>query len=130
MAWLEALNAPDLGIFLAGEDFAATQDMTEEFRQEVRFSGAFGIEGPVLRSVRAADEDEVTFSAILLKRGVARGMNDEKRLKALRDFEVMTRRGDLRNVYRGCNWTLLRINSGQEQVVLNCNISVPGYSRD
>ena len=33
MAWLEALNAPDLGIFIAGEDFAATQDMTEEFRQ-------------------------------------------------------------------------------------------------
>ena len=129
MAWLEALNAPDLGIFIAGEDFAATQDMTEEFRQEVRFAGAFGVDGPVLRTVRAADEDEVTFTAILLKRGVARGMNNEKRLKALRDFEVMTRRGDDRNVYRGCNWTLIRINSGQEQVTLNCNISVPGYTR-
>lgn len=130
MAWLEALNAPDLGIFIAGEDFAATQDMTEEFRQEVRFGGAFGVDGPVLRTVRAADEDEVTFSAILLKRGVARGMNDEKRLKSLRDFEVMTRRGDLRNVYRGCNWTLIRVNSGQDQVMLNCNISVPGFTRD
>src|SRR6187402_2243547 len=101
MAWLEALNAPDLGIFIVGEDFAATQDMSEEFRQEIRFQGAFGVDGPVLRSVRAADEDEVTFSAVLLKRGVARGMNDEKRLKALRDFETMTRRGELRNVYRG-----------------------------
>lgn len=130
MAWLEALNAPDLGIFIAGEDFAATQDMTEEFRQEVRFQGAFGTDGPVLRTVKAADEDEVTFSAILLKRGVARGMNDEKRLKALRDFETMTRRGDLRNVYRGCNWTLIRVNSGQDQVTLNCNVSVPGFSRD
>lgn len=129
MAWLEALNAPDLGIFIAGEDFAATQDMTEEFRQEVRFQGAFGVDGPVLRTVRGADEDEVTFSAILLKRGVARGMNDERRLKGMRDFEVMTRRGDLRNVYRGCNWTLIRINSGQDQVTLNCNISVPGYVR-
>lgn len=130
MAWLEALNAPDLGIFVAGEDFAATQDMSEEFRQEVRFQGAFGVEGPVLRSVRAADEDEVTFTAVLLKRGVARGMNDETRLKTLRDFETMTRRGDLRNVYRGCNWTLIRINSGQDNVTLNCNISVPGFSRD
>lgn len=128
MAWLEALNAPDLGIFIAGEDFAATQDFSEEFRQEVRFAGAIGVEGPVLRTVRAADEDEVTFSAILLKRGVARGMNDEKRLKTLRDFETMTRRGDLRNVYTGCNWTLIRVNSGQDQVTLNCNISVPGYT--
>lgn len=130
MAWLEALNAPDLGIFIAGEDFAATQDMTEEFRQEVRFQGAFGVDGPVLRTVRGADEDEITFSAILLKRGVARGMNNERRLKVLRDFESMTRRGDDRNVYRGCNWTLIRIQSGQEQVTLNCNISVPGYVRD
>jgi hypothetical protein len=130
VAWLEALNAPDLGIFIAGEDFAATQDMTEEFRQEVRFQGAFGVDGPVLRTVRGADEDEITFSAILLKRGVARGMNNERRLKTLRDFESMTRRGDDRNVYRGCNWTLIRIQSGQEQVTLNCNISVPGYVRD
>lgn len=130
MAWLEALNAPDLGIFIAGEDFAATQDMTEEFRQEVRFQGAFGVDGPVLRTVRGADEDQVSFSAILLKRGVARGMNDEKRLKAMRDFEVMTRRGDLRNVYRGCNWTRITINSTQEQVTLNCDISVPGFVRD
>jgi hypothetical protein len=130
VAWLEALNAPDLGIFIAGQDFAATQDMTEEFRQEVRYQGAFGVDGPVLRVVRQADEDQVTFSAILLKRGVARGLNDEDGVRALRDFEIMTRRGDKRKVYRGCNWTRITVNSGQEQVVLNCDISVPGYVRE
>lgn len=130
MAWLEALNAPDLGIFIAGEDFAATQDMTEEFRQEIRFNGGFGVDGPVLRNVRQADEDQVSFSAILLKRGVANGMNDEDRLKTMRDFEVMSRRGQHRRVYRGCNWSRISINSTTEQVTLNCDISVPGYVRD
>lgn len=130
MAWLEALNAPDLGIFIAGEDFAATQDMTEEFRQEVRFQGAFGVDGPVLRSVRQADEDQVSFSALLLKTGVARGLNDEKKLKTLRDFETMTRRGSVRNVYRGVNWTRISVQSGLEQVTLNADLSVPGYVRD
>jgi hypothetical protein len=129
MAWLEALNAPDLGIFLAGEDFAATQDMTEEMRQEVRFSGGFGVDGPILRSVRQADEDQVSFSAILLKSGVRNGLNDEDRLRSLRDFEVMTRRGDHRKIYRGCNWTRISVNSTLDQVTLNCDISVPGYVR-
>jgi hypothetical protein len=130
LAWLEALNAPDLGIFLNGKDFAATQDMTEEFRQEVRFQGGFGTDGPILRSVRQADEDSVSFSAVLLKRGVARGMNDENELKLMRDFEVLTRRGDKRTVYRGCNWTRISVNSTPDQVTINVDVSVPGYSRD
>lgn len=130
MAWLEGLNAPDLGVFIAGKDFAATQDMNEEFRQEVRFQGGFGTDGPILRTVRHADEDQLTFSAVLLKRGVARGLNDEDFLKTLRDFEVMTRRGDHRSVYRSCNWTRIAINSTQDQVVLTADISVPGYTRD
>lgn len=130
MAWLEALNAPDLGIFIAGEDFAATQDMSEEFRQEVSFNGGFGVDGPIIRNVRQADEDQVSFSAILLKRGVAGGMNDEDRLRTMRDFEVMTRRGTHRRVYRGCNWTRININSTRDQVTLSCDISVPGYVRD
>lgn len=129
MAWLEALNAPDLGIFIAGEDFAATQDMTETFNQEIRFQGAFGTDGPVLRSVRQADEDTVSFSAILLKRGVRNGLNDEKKLKSLRDFEVLTRRGTVRNVYRGCNWRQVTVNSGLDQVTLNADLSVPGFVR-
>jgi hypothetical protein len=130
MAWLEGLNAPDLGIFIAGEDFAATMDMTEEFNQEVAFEGAFGSDGPVLRTVKGADEDRVSFSAVLLKRGVARGLNSEKKLRTLRDFEVMTRRGEDRTVYRGCNWTRITINSTRERVTLNCDISVPGFVRD
>ena len=130
MAWLEGLNAPDLGIFVAGEDFAATQDMTEEFRQEISFRGAFGTDGPVLRTVRHADEDQVSFSAVLLKRGVARGMNDEDALKAMRDFEIMTRRGDHRSVYRGCNWSRISIASNLTESVLSADISVPGYVRD
>lgn len=129
MAWLEALNAPDLGLFLNNEDFAAVQDMTEEMRQEVRFNGGFGVDGPVLRSVRQSDEDQVSFSAILLKRGVAHGLNDEDKLHSMRDFEVMTRRGDHRKVYRGCNWTRISVNSTLDQVTLNCDISVPGYVR-
>lgn len=130
MAWLEALNAPDLGILIAGEDFAATQDMTEEFRQEVRFQGGFGTDGPILRSVRQADEDSVSFSAILLKQGAARGMNDEKRLKGLRDFEVLVRRGSVRNPYFGCNWSRISINSTLDQVTLTADLSVPGFLRD
>lgn len=130
MAWLEALNAPDLGIFINGKDFALTKDMTEEFRQNVTFEGGFGTDGPIARSVRQADEDAVSFSAVLLKRGVARGMNDEVELRKLRDFEVLTRRGPTRNVYRGCNWTRISINSTEERVTLNTDISVPGYVRD
>ncbi len=127
MAWLEALNAPDLGIFIAGEDFAATQSMDEEKRQEVRFQGAFGVDGPVLRSVRRADEGTVSFSAVLLKKGVARGLNDEEKLSTQRDFEVMCRRGVRRPVYRGCNWTTIRIASTLDQVLLTTDISVPGW---
>jgi hypothetical protein len=130
IAWLEGLNAPDLGLFVNGLDFAAVQDMSEEFRQEVRFQGAFGTDGPVLRSVRHADEDQVTFTAILLKRGVARGLNDEDTLKTMRDFEVVTRRGTHRSVYRTCNWTRIAVNSGLDQVTITCDISIPGYTRD
>lgn len=129
MAYLEGLSAVDLGIFIAGEDFAATQSMTEEFRQTVTFRGAFGSDGPVLRSIRASDEDEVTFEAVLLKKGVARGMNDEAQLKKLRDFEVVVRRGTQRRVYPGCNWTMIRVSSTLDEVTLSANISIPGYGR-
>lgn len=129
MAWLEALNAPDLGIFVNGQDFAATQEMTEETRQEVTFNGAFGFDGPVLRTVRLADEGTVSFSAILLKGGVARGLNDEDFIKTLRDFEIVTRRGSGRRVYRGCNWTRISVRSTLDQVTLDADISIPNYVR-
>ena len=129
MAWLEALNAPDLGIFVAGEDFAATQTMDEEFRQEVRFQGAFGTDGPVLRTVRGADENTLSMSAILLKQGVARGLGDEDDLREKRDFEVLIRRGVKNRVYRGVNWTTIRISSTLDQVTLSADFSVPGFVR-
>lgn len=128
MAWLEALNAPDLGLLINGEDFAATSDMTEESRQEVTYVGAFGSDGPVLRHVRAADEGTLSFTAVLLKQGVARGLNDETTLKTLRDFEIVTRRGNLRTTYRGCNWTRISVHSTLDQVTLDCDITIPGYS--
>lgn len=129
--FLEALNAPDLGLFLNGQDFTATQDMSEEMRQEVTYAGGFGVDGPILRHVRNADEGTLTFSAILLKNGVAGGLNSEKLLRTMRDFEVVTRRGDGpdgRTVYRSCNWTRISVRSALNQVTLDCDISVPGYT--
>jgi hypothetical protein len=130
LAWLEAINAPDLGLFLNGRDFSATQEMSEEFRQEINFQGAFGTDGPVLRSVRRADEGTVTFTAILLKRGVRRGLNGERVLRRMRDFEVQVKRGPAVRTYRGCNWTRIAIRSTLDQVTLDCDISIPGFVRE
>lgn len=130
MAWLEAINAPDLGLFLNGEDYAATQEMSEERRQEINYQGAFGTDGPVLRNVRMADEGSITFTAILLKQGAARGLNDEDKLMTMRDFEVQCKRGNSTKTYRGCNWTRIAVRSTLDQVTLDCDISIPGYVRD
>jgi hypothetical protein len=130
--FLQGLNAPDLGLFINGEDFAATTDMTETLNQTVTYGDAFGTDGPVLRTVRYADENTVTFTATLLKTGVANGLNSEDTLKALRDFEIITRRGDDPNhghhVYDNCNWTSIVITSGVDSVTLQATISVPGFS--
>lgn len=129
MAWLQGLTAVDLGIsFENGRDFAASQDMTEEFRQEVAYQGAFGTDGPVLRRVRAADEATVSFTAILLKDGVQNRMNDEALLQQMRDFDVQVKRGDVVRTYRGCNWNRISIRSTLDSVTLDCDISVPGYA--
>lgn len=129
MAWLQGITAVDLGIsFAAGKDFAATQEMSEEFRQEVQYQGAFGTDGPVLRRVRPSDEGTVSFQAILLKDGVQRGMNDESLLKQMRDFDVQTVRGSTVNTYRGCNWNRITIRSTLDQVTLDADISIPGYA--
>lgn len=129
MAWLEGLTAVDLGIsFANGKDFATTQEMTEEFRQEVTYQGAFGTDGPVLRRIRAADEGTVTFNCVLLKKGVANRMNDENLLKQMRDFEVQVKRGNVVKTYRGCNWNRISIRSTLDSVTLDCDISIPGFA--
>jgi hypothetical protein len=128
MAWLEGLTAVDLGIsFAQGKDFATTQEMTEEFRQEVTYQGAFGTDGPVLRRIRPSDEGSVSFTVVLLKNGVQNRMNDETLLRQMRDFDVQVRRGDVVRTYRGCNWNRISIRSTLDQVTLDCDISVPGY---
>lgn len=129
MAWLQGLTAVDLGIsFENGRDFAATQEMTEEFRQEVAYQGAFGTDGPVLRRVRPADEGTVSFTVVLLKDGVANKMNDESFLLQMRDFDVQVKRGDAVRTYRGCNWNRISIRSTLDQVTLDSDISIPGYA--
>lgn len=128
MSWLQGLTAVDLGIsFENGRDFAATQEMSEEFTQEVAYQGAFGTDGPVLRRVRNADEGTVSCTAILLKDGVAQKMNDESLLRQMRDFDVQILRGNAVRTYRGCNWRRISIRSTLDQVTLDCDISVPGY---
>jgi hypothetical protein len=128
LAWLQGLTANDLGIsFENGKDFAATQEMTEETRQEVAYQGAFGTDGPVLRRLRPADEGTVSFTAILLKAGAANHMNDETLLKEMRDFEVKVTRGSNTYTYVGCNWNRISIRSTLNDVTLDCDISVPGW---
>src|SRR5262245_53268126 len=129
MAWLQGLTAIDLGIsFENGKDFATTQEMTEEFRQEVTYQGAFGTDGPVLRRKRIADEGTISFNAVLLKEAGANRMNDEGLLRNFTDFEVQVTRGNVVKTYRGCNWNRISIRSTLDQVTLDCDISVPGWS--
>jgi hypothetical protein len=129
MAWLKGLSAVDLGIaFDNGKHFAATQEMTEEFRQEVAFQGAFGTDGPVLRRIRPSDEGTVSFTAVLLAEGAAARMNDEGVLKSMRDFDVQITRGSLVVTYRGCNWNRISIRSTLDQVTLDCDITIPGFA--
>jgi hypothetical protein len=129
VAWLQGLTAVDLGIrFENGKEFAATQEMTEEIRQEVAYQGAFGTDGPVLRRVRPADEGTISFSVILLKDGIASKMNDEFFLKQMSDFDIQTTRGNVVQTYKGCNWNRISIRSTLDQVTLDADISVPGYA--
>jgi hypothetical protein len=129
MAFLEGLTAVDLGIsFSNGKHFAATQEMTEEFRQEITYQGAFGTDGPVLRRIRNADEGTVSFSCIILKEGAASSMNDEATLKSMRDFDVHVMRGNVNRTYKGCNWNRISLRSTLDSVTLDGDISVPGYT--
>ncbi len=128
--WLEALMSKDLALFIAGRDFAATQTMDEEYRQTIEWGGAFGSEGPVWRSLRKADEDTVSFSAMIMKTGAARGMIDETFVKETLnpDFAMLLRRGQRRVPHTGCNWTRIAVNSTLTTSTLNMDVSVPGYA--
>ncbi len=129
MAWLKGLSAVDLGIsFENGKHFAAVQEMSEEFRQEVAFQGAFGTDGPVLRRIRPADEGTISFTAVLLAEGAANRMNDEALLKSMRDFDVQCVRGNRVVTYRGCNWSRISIRSTLDQVTLDCDVVIPGFA--
>lgn len=130
--WLEAMNAPDLGLVIAGNHYAATQTMDEEHRQEVRFMGGFGAEGPICRSVRKADESSLSMSAVLLKPGQNAGMDDETFMLGLKNFSISCRRGTSGapsdwHYYENCAWTNVRVSSTLDQVTLNSDFSVPGY---
>lgn len=129
-AFLSAISAGDLGIFVENEDFIAVQSMREQYRQEITYRSAFGEDHPTIRTKRAADENVVSFSFILLKSGVAKGMNSPEILRALQDFEVQTRRGDILTTYPGCNWTSIDIDSGLDAVTVNVDISVPGFTNN
>jgi hypothetical protein len=129
LAWLVGLTAVDLGIsFENNKDFATTQEMSEEFRQEITYQGAFGTDGPVLRRLRNADEGSITFSAIILRTGVQGRMNDEELLRSMKDFKVHVQRGGFNKTYSGCNWSRISIRSTLDQVTLDADISVPGYN--
>ena len=128
--WLEALNAPDLGIVIAGDHFASTQTMDEEHRQNVTYNGAFGTDGPVSRSVRRADDSTVSMSAILLKPGQGAGMDDESFMYNLASFRIVCSRGDNpenHHVYEQCAWNTIHVASTLDQVLLTADFSVPGW---
>jgi hypothetical protein len=128
MAFLQQVTAKDLGVFLNGKDFVAVQSMRERFRQEITRRGGFGSDGPIIQSVRAADEGTVSFSFILLREGALRGLNSYRVLWKIRDFEIQTKKGTLYESYSGCNWTDIDIDSGLDQVMINVDVSIPGIN--
>ena len=129
-AFLTAISAGDLGIFVEGEDFLAVQSMREQYRQEVTYRTAFGADHPTIRTKRAADENVVSFSFVLLKSGVQRGLNNYAVLRAMEDFEIQTKKGDTIETYVGCNWTSIDVDSGLDAVTVNVDVSVPGFLND
>jgi hypothetical protein len=125
MAFLEAISAPDIQILIEGQDFVATQDMTEEIRQEITYRGGFGVDGPVLRSIRNADNGTISFSAVLTKVGVQNGLNSEHTLKLWRDFSLVTTKGRHVVTYRNCNWERLSVRATLTEVTIDADIQVP-----
>jgi hypothetical protein len=128
--FLEAISAGDLGIFVNGQDFIAVQSMRERFRQEIGYRSSFGLNHPNIRTKRAGDEITVSFSFILLKSGVQRGLNSYQVLRSMEDFEVQTKKGDIVETYTGANWTDLDIDSAMDAVTVNVDVSIPGFQNE
>jgi hypothetical protein len=129
-AFLETLSAGDLGIFVNNEDFIAIQSMRERYSQEVNYRSAFGANHPTIRSKRAADANTVSFSFLLLKSGVTRGLNSYVVLRQMDDFEIQTKKGALIETYTGCNWTDIDIDTGMDGVTVSVDVTVPGFLND
>lgn len=126
-AFLEAIAAGELGIFVNNKEFIAVQSMRERFRQELTYRSAFGSSHPIIRTKRAADENTISFSFLLLKSGISRGLNSYSTFRQMEDFEVQTKKGLVVETYRGCNWTDIDIDSSLEQVMVNVDVSSPGF---
>jgi hypothetical protein len=126
-AFLQAISAGDLGIAVEGEDFVAVQSMRERYRQEVSYRGSFGQAHPNIRTKRSADENTVSFSFLLLKSGIEKGLNDYRKLRDLSDFSITTTKGTKTETYLGCNWTDIDIDSGLDQVMVNVDVTIPGF---
>jgi len=126
-AFLEGITSGDLGVFLNQIDFVAVQSMRERYRQEVSYRKAFGSDHPVIRLKRPGDENTISFSFLLLKAGVERGLNSYSVLRQMQDFEIQTKKGDTFETYLGCNWTDIDIDSGIDQVMINVDCTSPGF---
>lgn len=125
--FLEALSAGDLGVFVNGEDFVAVQSMRERFGQEIAYRNAFGSAHPIIRTLRPADENTMSFSFLLLKSGVIRGLNSYAVLLTMQDFEIQTKKGPILETYVACNWSSVDVDTGMDQVTVNVDVSIPGF---
>lgn len=118
------MAAEDLGIVIAGNHFAATQTMDEGSTQTVNYDGAFGSKKAIIRTVTPADEDTISFTALLLKPGQNAGMEDEGWMRTLVNFQIAARRGSGKFfVYDDCVWTSIAVASTRTSVTLTGNFS-------
>lgn len=127
MAFLQSLAKEDLGVFVAGQDFIGTQSMRERFSQNITLRSAFGFSHPVIRSKSPADSNAVSFSFILLKSGVQRGLNSYEVLRNMEDFEIQTKKGSLYTTYPDSNWTDIDVDSSMDAVTVSVDCMVPGF---
>lgn len=127
MAFLTSFAKEDLGVFVAGQDYIGVQSMSEKLSQTVTYRSAFGFAHPVIRTLTPADSDQVSFSFILLKSGVTKGLSSYRVLRSLQDFEIQTKKGNLTETYSDCNWTDINIDSAMDAVTVSVDCTVPSF---